>query len=401
MKSHEPSSPPRIAVIWESDAMRSREAYHALCRFNERGPRASLQRFHFRPSPTRPFWIQIIRDWKPDGVLVQTGQWAQLKKLRRALPHIPFLSASIAPAGLVDCCVVADVYEIMEQARDHFLSRGLRNLALYCCADNEVAIESRTTAFRTAVPGGFELLYDRGDQPGGRNPIYTWLKSLPKPIGIIAAEMIGGPFLLGCCNDIGIKVPEEVQIIGVDDVDECLAQKPHLTSFELPSKRIGSMALKTLLGLIEGKKPAPPSMVFVSGCKLAVRNSTAMVGTYRSAVSAVSQYLRQHADSDLTVEEMARLAGMGRTSFCKEFKKAMGNSPANYLREIRLRKACSMLRDTDKPLKEIATACGFKSQIYFNQCFRQEMGRTPSEYRKKQMASPVDRIMRVPLPLEP
>lgn len=386
MKSHEPSSPPRIAVIWESDAMRSREAYHALCRFNERGPRASLQCFHFRPSPTRPFWIQTIKDWKPDGVLVQTGQWTQLKKLRRALPHVPFLSASIAPDGLADCCVVADVSEIMGQARDHFLSRGLRNLALYCCADNEVAIGNRTTAFRAAVPDGFELLYDRGDQPGGRNPIYAWLKSLPKPVGIIAAEMIGGPFLLGCCNDIGIRVPEEVQIIGVDDVDECLAQKPHLTSFELPSQRIGITALKTLIALIEGRKPAPPSMVHVSGGKLAVRRSTGMVETGRCAVTTVSQYIRQHAGRDLSVEEMARLAGMGRTAFCKEFRKAMGNSPASYLREIRLRKACSMLRDTDKPLKEIATACGFKSQIYFTQCFRQEMGMTPSGYREKQIS---------------
>lgn len=386
MKSVKMTSPPRIAVIWESDAMRSREAYHSLCRFNERGPRTSLQRFHFGPSPTRPFWIQVIKDWRPDGVLVQTGRWSQLKKLRKALPDIPILSAAVAPPGLADSCVVADVSEIMEQARDHFLSRGVRNLGLYCCADNEAAIRSRSLAFRAAAPDGFELLYDGGDQPGGRGPIYTWLKSLPKPVGIIAAEMIGGPFLLGCCNDIGIKVPEEVQIIGVDDADECLAQNPHLASFELPSQRIGITALKTLLGLIEGRKPAPPSIVQVSGSKLVVRSSTAMVQTGRSAAGAVSKYIRQYASRDISVGDMARLAGMGRTTFCKEFRKATGKSPASYRRDMRLQDACRMLRETPAKVTDIAKACGYKSLIYFVQFFRQKLGETPSDYRRRHAA---------------
>lgn len=373
---------PRIAVIWENESMPSREAYHALCRFNERGTRAMLQRFGLEPSLTRPRWIQSIRDWRPDGLLVQTEKWDRLKKLRRALPGVPFVSGAIAPPGLVDACVVSDVAEIMEQARNHFISRGVTHLGLYCCADNEPAIHSRTTAFRKAMTNGFELIYARGDRPGGRKPIYQWLESLPKPVGIVAAEMIGGPFLLGCCKDLGIKVPAEVQIIGVDDVDECLAQIPHLTSIELPSKRMGVALMETLLGLMGKPLPAASSVVYVPGCKLVVRDSTALLRAGKPVANTVSEIIREHGSDDLPVERMARLAGVGRTTFYKEFKKATGKSPASHLREMRLLKACDMLRDTSAPLKDIAKTCGFKSLIYFAQFFRRETGQTPTEYRK-------------------
>jgi LacI family transcriptional regulator len=383
MKTH-PSLPadPRIAVIWPDADMQTREIYHALCRSNDQGPGVTLQRFALPPLDAQRPWLHTLRNWRPQGVLTHTAKWDLLKKVRSALPRVPFVSTLVSPPETADTCVVTDVDELMTQARDYFLSRGLRNIALYCCADGH-AIESRTSAFRAAVPNGCELVYNRGDQPGGCKKIHAWIQALPKPVGVVCAELIGACFLLTRCLDLGLRVPQDVQIIGVDDADECLAQTPHLTSFELPGRRIGEVALETMLRLVRKDKPAPPPIIHVSGSRLVVRESTGLVRGGRSSTAVAIKHIQQSTSKRLPVARMARLAGVSRTTFYKEFSEATGQSPARHLRQLRLQQACRLLRESTDTVTSIAKDCGFRSLIYFTQFFHREMGETPTAYRRR------------------
>ena len=81
------------------------------------------------------------------------------------------------------------------------------------------------------------------------------------------------------------------------------------------------------------------------------------------------------------VDDMAEALGMSRSSLNQRMHKLFNVSPADFLREARLRHACTLLQTTDMSSKEIAYACGFNDPKYFGKCFKQAMGKTPTEWK--------------------
>lgn len=85
--------------------------------------------------------------------------------------------------------------------------------------------------------------------------------------------------------------------------------------------------------------------------------------------------------SEVPVADMARAAGLSRAHFLREFKKAFGESPHQYLMTRRLERAASLLRTTDYSVAEICFAVGLQSVGSFTTSFKRSFGRTPTEYR--------------------
>ena len=82
-----------------------------------------------------------------------------------------------------------------------------------------------------------------------------------------------------------------------------------------------------------------------------------------------------------TVEEMAQSVYFSASYFSEIFKKAVGLSPARHLIQVRLEKACRLLRETDMRIADIALSCGFSSLTNFNRQFKKAMRVEPREYR--------------------
>ena len=76
---------------------------------------------------------------------------------------------------------------------------------------------------------------------------------------------------------------------------------------------------------------------------------------------------------------------MGVTQFVHHFRQATNLTPANYLMKARVQRAGQMLTsDPQRPITEIAFACGFSSSQYFTNVFGRQMGSSPREYRRQQ-----------------
>ena len=84
-----------------------------------------------------------------------------------------------------------------------------------------------------------------------------------------------------------------------------------------------------------------------------------------------------------TAEEIAREIGVGYSWFRRFFKEYTGFAPSQYVHELRLQHAKSLLTNTTLNAKEIAFDCGFKSPEYFFHAFKCKTGLTPLEYRKQ------------------
>ena len=100
-------------------------------------------------------------------------------------------------------------------------------------------------------------------------------------------------------------------------------------------------------------------------------------------VTAVLGYLRQHLEHEITREELARHVGVSAGHLSQLLKERTGRSFVELLREVRVQAACELLATTERPLAEVAVACGFCDQSYLTHVFRDLRGITPKQYRDR------------------
>ena len=95
---------------------------------------------------------------------------------------------------------------------------------------------------------------------------------------------------------------------------------------------------------------------------------------------------RDAADSryfeSLGVDELARVAGLSRAHFSREFRRAFGESPHAYLLTRRLERAAALLRSTDRSVADICLSVGLRSVGSFTTCFTRTFGLSPTAYRR-------------------
>ncbi len=96
----------------------------------------------------------------------------------------------------------------------------------------------------------------------------------------------------------------------------------------------------------------------------------------------VLSYMRDHHESPITNQQLARLAHMSLRSFERKFLACFHLTPQGYLRKLRLRMASHALVYTNQPLSVVAANCGFADQSHFSRVFRRQFGRSPREYRE-------------------
>lgn len=94
-------------------------------------------------------------------------------------------------------------------------------------------------------------------------------------------------------------------------------------------------------------------------------------------------YIRDHIQETLTVDQVANALAVNASYLSKLFKHDMGKSISSYIRDSKIEIAKNMLRHLDESSLEIASYLGFSSQSHFIQVFKKETGMTPEEYRKQ------------------
>ena len=95
----------------------------------------------------------------------------------------------------------------------------------------------------------------------------------------------------------------------------------------------------------------------------------------------VIKYVELHYSEQMTVAEMASLAGFSESHFMRFFKETFGVSFVTYLNDYRLSMAARLLLSTEESILEISQQVGFENLSHFNRCFKRKYNKTPSQYR--------------------
>lgn len=115
----------------------------------------------------------------------------------------------------------------------------------------------------------------------------------------------------------------------------------------------------------------------------------------------VRDYIERRLEVAIHVDDLARLVSLSPGYFCRAFKESFGDTPHGYIMHARIERAQKLMIATPDPLSQIALASGHSDQAHFSRRFRQEIGESPSAWRRRhavgdwalpdQAASPVRR----------
>jgi AraC-like DNA-binding protein/uncharacterized cupin superfamily protein len=102
-----------------------------------------------------------------------------------------------------------------------------------------------------------------------------------------------------------------------------------------------------------------------------------------TGIGAAARLIRDRLDQHVSVEELAKAACMSESSLHRHFRKLYGTTPARFATQLRISAAKRLLRQTDEPLEALGFRLGFSDASHFGRVFRKATGESPAEYRRR------------------
>jgi LacI family transcriptional regulator len=217
--------------------------------------------------------------------------------------------------------------------------------------------------------------------------LVKWLSGLPTPIGLFAVTDYRARQVLDACRQIGLRVPQQVAVIGVDNEEViCVHVQPQLTSVARNNQQEGYIAAAMLDQLLRGKKVEELEKM-VPPLGVVPRESTETVAFKDARLCQAVEYLNQHIEDPIGVQELASHVGVSRRWMEYAFRDALGESPYQYIRHRRLKRAAHLLEEEPSvKIYQVARRTGFTSAKQLSMAFGQQFGQTPREYQRAKNA---------------
>ena len=199
----------------------------------------------------------------------------------------------------------------------------------------------------------------------------------------MACNDVRARHVLEACRTLGLRVPDDVAVIGVDN-DEmiCDLTDPPLSSVEQGATPMGYQAAALLDRLMSGKAATPLRFV-VKPEGVVARRSTDTLAIDDPEMAQAVRFIRNHARERIRIDDVVKAVGVSRSTVERRFKAVMGRTIHAEIERVRLEHAKQLIATTDLPLKRVATQVGFKYVQYLTKLFRERLGQTPAEYRKQ------------------
>ena len=313
----------------------------------------------------------LVQDSAIDGIVSCIWLDADyLRRLRKARPRVPIVFASLprgwSPPKAGACAsVFCDHAAIAEAAANLLVRHGLTDFG-YVGARYEEAARTwdgeRREAFCSALCAqGFRAAAysppDGADADAELAALAAWLRARPKPCGLLVSDDIRAMHVLNVCRAEGIAVPEQIQVVGVDNEEWiCDHTSPTLTSVEPDFEGCGERAVETLLAMMDGRAHDREATFGVRRVEQRM-STTDMHGSVNRAVRA-RKWLQDNCGEPFGVRQVAALLGCSMRTLQQSYKSVFGRTMHEDLIEMRLERARKLLSDTDVPVLGIPGRCG-------------------------------------------
>ena len=216
-----------------------------------------------------------------------------------------------------------------------------------------------------------------------RRMMGRWIKGLEKPVAVFCSHDMRAYQMIEVCQENGIRIPEEVALLGCDD-DELVCQftYPTLSSIDQNATGIGYAAAQSLQRMFEEPHSVPPPAK-VRPLHLVERDSTRIYPVDPPWLSDAMVFIRRNIAKNITAADVHTHVGRSHTLVDTAFRKTFGTSVQKTIINERLAEAKRLIAGTDMPLSRIAALSGFATVQYFCTSFTAAFGRPPSTYRRE------------------
>ncbi len=331
--------------------------------------------------------VEILR---PDGVVVlsNTISFDEARQLVGKGVPIVFVgrtpdtgSENAAPAGYV----FADQTDIASHAARVLLSSGYGHFGYVPFPSKDfVWNKERGEAFGRFIREAgktFHSFRRTGCMQDCAVELDRWLEDIPKPCGLFASNDIVGEEVLRACARHGFRVPDDVAVVGVDNLGHiCESTTPTLSSVakDSPAECRETVALLAALMTRRIRVPAVRS-VAVQGVVL--RASSRFARDRR--VARVQEFIRLNACHEkFGPRDVVREMGLSRTQADVVFRAETGRTILDEIHAVRLYRAKELLLH-GKRTDFVALECGYSSDDDFRRDFRRRLGMTPRKWARQ------------------
>ncbi len=388
----------RVALLVEWSRAYGRAVLQGIGKYVQIHGRWKVYFSERKLAESAPAWL---RTWKGDGIIarIENRRLAELVG-RLGVPVVDLFEHQgrcRTPAVLVDNGAIAGL------AAQHLLERGLKHFA-FCGLPGVHSSDDRCTHFaehlaRAGYPvhvweprrrRAKSLIADSEDyELQHEEALLQWLKSLPKPVGLMACNDLRAHQIVSVCGDARLNVPEEIAVVGVDN-DEviCGLSRPPLSSVEHNPEEVGYQAAVMLEQLMDRPGGRCLERIVVPPRGVVARQSTDIVAIADPDIASALHYIGEHACDHIGVEDVTAHVSLSRTVLKRRFRKLLGRSVHEEIIRVRLKRVQELLSQTDMPIRLIALQTGFRHQEYLGVVFRGHVGQTPAQYRRQSQGGP-------------
>ena len=335
-----------------------------------------------------PGVIRVAKEWEIDAVIAQfeptddvglfaeNGIVAIAQDYKKKFTTIPNVTADYLGTG--------------KMVARFFLERGFQNFGFF--GFNDVCwSDERCEGFRREIEtaGYGDSFYAYRMQEihmvwyYQRNRLREWLRSLPKPIAIMACDDNQGTNLIEACHGLGIKIPSEVSVIGVDnDESLCSLGSTTLSSVQIDIEE-GGRETAALVERLVADPGAPAEDVVLKPVKIVGRMSSAAFATADQQILKALLFIHRSALKKISVSDVMAEAALSRRLLERRFKSVTGKTLYEYITDQKLRHFAEQLEETDEQVVNIALSMGENDTKSISRRFKQLYGCTPVEWREK------------------
>ena len=335
-----------------------------------------------------PGVVKWAKDWGADAVIGQfeqnddVGLFARngivcvAQDFKQRFKNIPNITADYIGTG--------------RMAARYYLERGFKHFGFF--GFNQVCwSDERCEGFRKEVEsagiGATVHIYNLQDIDHlwyyERDKLREWLRSIPKPIGIMACDDNQGNNLVEACHSAGVKIPSEVSVMGVDN-DEllCSLGSTALSSIYVDIEDGGYRTAELIEQLVTNPDIRVGDVV-LRPVKVIERISTAAFATDDVQIQKAVKFIHQNYQKKISVSDVMNEVALSRRLLERRFKSVTGQTLYQYISDQKIRHFAEMLHDTNDQVVNIALSLGETDTKSISRRFKQIYGCSPVEWREK------------------
>lgn len=380
---------PKVALLVETARGFGRDLLHGVARYSRlHGPWS----FHITPGD----YVQAVPKMKQWGGMGIIGRIANERVAQAVVQaNVPTIALGLTdeqmrPGNPLSKFseISSDATEVSRVAAEHLIARRFSHYAYVGSEDRGWSVRREKPFQKFIAEHGFKVHVYRQpkrarDRVWEREQAFLaeWIRDLPTPIGLFACDDDRGREVLEACSLAGLRVPEDVAVIGVDN-DEvfCELAYPPLTSISLNADAAGYRAAELLDGMMQGRI-RKPQWIVVETLGVVTRRSTEVVAVEDEDVVASLQFIHREQGRGISVDDVVQHAAVSRRNLETRFRDTVGRTILEEIQLVRLERAKRLLVETTYPVSKVAELAGFGSAGYFIQFFQKRVGKTPRKYR--------------------